>query len=121
MLNEHVIIKLEGTTRHLGSTVPESGVQPCKYGEKLVSCSKRPESMMGCSQGLDVIAYICETVGIHTLIFITEIFLCVSVKGDQQEYPEEHRQCFKQRTLSSSIFHYNRLTFQMWYFLLLVI
>lgn len=76
---------------------------------------------MGCSQGLDVIAYICETVGIHTLIFITEIFLCVSVKGDQQEYPEEHRQCFKQRTLSSSIFHYNRLTFQMWYFLLLVI
>lgn len=84
--------------------VPESGVQPCKYGEGLAFCSKRPESMMGYSRGHDVIAYICEAVGIHTLIFYYRFFLiCLLVKGHQQEYPEEQRSCFK-RTLSLSIF-----------------
>lgn len=57
-------------TRHLGSMVPESGVQPCKHGEGLSFCSKPPESMMGCSQGHDVIAYICEA----DTIFITDFF-----------------------------------------------
>lgn len=100
-----MILKLEGTTRHLGSTVPESGVQPCVFGEGLAFCSKRPESVMGCSQGHDVIACISEAVGIHTLIFITDFFLIsLLVKGDQQEYPEEQRPYFKQRTLSLSIF-----------------
>lgn len=70
-----MIIELEGRTRHLGSTVPESDVRPCVCGEGLAFCSKRPESMMGCSQGHDVIARICEAVGIHTLIFIKDFFL----------------------------------------------
>lgn len=51
--------------------------------------------MMGCSQGHDVIAYICEAVGIHTLIFIADFFLmCLRVKGDQQEYPERAETVF---------------------------
>lgn len=60
---------------------------------------------MGCSQGHDVTADICEAVSIHAQNFIADFFLmCPLVKGDQQEYPEEQRQCFKQRTLNSSIF-----------------